>query len=86
MYIEKTQKVRLGALHDIMKLPGITLKKWPTDTNIADTFTKPLSREPFEKHRRLLCIVPMDSVLSTALPAVWEACETEASGPQVSSV
>ena len=57
MYVEKTQKVRLGGLHDIMKLPDVEPIKWPTDTNIADTFTKPLAREPFERHRDLLRIV-----------------------------
>lgn len=53
-YMEKTQKVRIGELHDIMNLPNVDLIKWPTDTNVADMFTKPLPREPFEKHRGFL--------------------------------
>ena len=59
MHIEKTQKVRIGGLHDIMSLDNVPLIKWPTDTNSADPFTKPLAREPFELHRDLLGIKPM---------------------------
>ena len=62
-YIEKTQKVRLGCLHDVYTQPGHTLIKWPTGTNTADTFTKPLEREPFEFHRNGLGIVHTDSPL-----------------------
>ena len=32
----------------------VTVKYVPTDDNTADIFTKVLSRQPFEKHRRAL--------------------------------
>ena len=56
MYIEKTQKVRIGALHDIVNLDNVSLIKWPTESNVADPFTKPLDKDSFEKHRGLLGI------------------------------
>tara|TARA_B110001452_G_C15093947_1_gene381569 strand:+ start:343 stop:756 length:414 start_codon:yes stop_codon:yes gene_type:complete len=44
----------------------VTVKYVPTDENTADIFTKILSRQPFEKHRRtLLNLAAMD--LSHAL-------------------
>ena len=52
-------KVRLGALHDVVNLDNVTLEKEPTDTNVADTFTKPLDKVPFERHRDNLQLRPL---------------------------
>ena len=39
----------------------VTVKYVPTNENTADIFTKILSRQPFEKHRRtLLNLAAMD--------------------------
>ena len=36
----------------------VTVKYVPTDDNTADLFTKILSRQPFEKHRRTVLNQP----------------------------
>ena len=65
-YVEKTQRVRLGALHDTFKLDGMELVKEPTATNIADIFTKGLDRETFQKHRDRLTLIPATRQQATA--------------------
>lgn len=57
-YMEKTQRVRLGGLHEICcEAEGVSLNKEPTDTNVADTFAKALDREAFVRHRNNLHVV-----------------------------
>ena len=36
----------------------VTVKYVPTDENTADLFTKILSRQPFEKHRKTVLNLP----------------------------
>lgn len=51
-YIEKTQRVRLAGLSELLVQPdGASLNKEPTESNVADLFTKALNRESFVKHR-----------------------------------
>ena len=49
-YVEKTQRVLLGALHDLFEQKGMSLTKEPTATNAADVMTKALPREAHERH------------------------------------
>ena len=59
-YMEKTQRVRLGGLHEMLcEADDVSLNKEPTDTNTADVFTKPLERESFVRHRQGLQVKPM---------------------------
>ena len=48
VYVDKTQRVNLGWLHDTYfgeYSEGLSLVKEPTKTNLADLFTKPVSRQ-----------------------------------------
>ena len=53
-YCEKTQRVHLGALHDLFQQKGMSLTKEPTGTNPADLIPKPLQKELHARHVRAL--------------------------------
>ena len=45
----------------------VTIKHIPGETNPADLFTKILSRQPFEKHRKFVLNLPAGSAVSRLL-------------------
>ena len=45
---------KLYKMRELRSAGRVTVKYVPTDDNTADIFTKVLSRQPFEKHRRAL--------------------------------
>ena len=45
---------KLYKMREMRGAGRVTVKYVPTDDNTADIFTKVLSRQPFEKHRRTL--------------------------------
>ena len=45
---------KLYKMREMRGVGRVTVKYVPTDDNTADIFTKILSRQPFEKHRRTL--------------------------------
>ena len=53
---------------------GVVIVRWvPTDDNTADLFTKLLSRQPFERHRRTIFNSAAGSVVDDARRAAKEA-------------
>ena len=52
----------------------VRLRHIPGDSNPADIFTKILSRQPFEKHRKVVLNLPGNSgVESTRAAMAWAA-------------
>ena len=60
----------------------VTVDYVPTDDNLADLFTKILSRQPFEKHRKTVLNLPGDTDMEygTRMRMSARASSTQGSG------
>ena len=65
---------KLFKMRELRGAGVVTVRHIPGDSNPADLFTKILTRQPFEKHRKFVLNLPGNSgVDQTRAAAAWHA-------------
>ena len=64
---------KLFKMRELRGAGVVRVRHIPGETNPADIFTKILSRQPFEKHRKFILNLPGSSGLEQARVAAWHA-------------
>jgi len=64
---------KLFKMRELRGAGTVTVRHIPGESNPADLFTKILSRQPFEKHRKFVLNLPSDSGIEQARTAVRRA-------------
>ena len=76
---------KLFKMRELRGAGEVTVDYVPTDDNPADLFTKILSRQPFEKHRKTVLNLPGDTCMEYGTRVRMSARATSTQGSQGAS-